>query len=114
ELSAAVGDVRVTGTDYSLSSLSRRGATFGFDQGRASVGAFAVSARQLFGFSGGLGAGTDPNSNIYGITTGLDLLDDKLRVDAIHARGGEPSGSFGTFAAHGGTRGDVTGISLTA
>lgn len=114
ELSAAVGDVRVTGTDYSLSSLSRRGATFGFDYGPAFMGAFAVSARQLFGFNGGLGAGTDPSSNIYGITTGLDLLDDKLRVDAIHARGGEPSGSFGMFAAHGGTRGDVTGISLTA
>ena len=111
---ADLGDVQIAGTRHSLGSLARRGANLGFDYGDFSIGGFAVNARQLFGFTGGLGVGTDNDSNIYGFNTGVDLLDDKLRLSALHARGGEPGSSFGLFTARGGSRGRVTGYVLNA
>jgi len=111
---AELGDVAIVGTSRSIATLARRGAQLGVDYRAVSFGGFAVNARQLFGFTGGTGIGTDPESNIYGVTTGFGLLDDKLRFSAIHARGGEPGSSFGLFTASGPTRGHVTGYALTA
>ena len=111
---AEFGDVQIVGSNRSIASLARRGTNLGFDYRAFSIGGFAVNSRQVFGFTGGSGIGTDRDDNIYGVTTGFGLLDDKLRFRAIHARGGEPGSSFGLFTARGATRGQVTGYVLTA
>lgn len=113
-LSADIGDVQILGSNRTLGSLARRGATLGFDYRNLAFGGFAVNSQQAFGFRGGSGIGTDPDMNVYGFSTGIGFFDERLRLRALHARGGEPGSSFGLFTAQGSTRGRVTGYVLNA
>lgn len=113
-IAADAGDLQIEGTNRVLGILARRGASLQFNTRHASLSGFAVNSQQVFGFRGGTGIGTDPHANIYGLTTGIAFFDNRLRLRALHARGGEPGSSFGWFTAFGPTRGNVTGYVLTA
>ena len=112
-LSAGLGDIQINGTNHTLGNLARRGGQLGLTYKSVSVGAFAVNAQQLFGFTGGTGIGTDPDTNVYGVTAGIGFFDDKLRFQTIQAKGGEPGSSFGVFTANIASRGQVSGYLLT-
>jgi hypothetical protein len=113
-LGAELGDVRVLGTPRTIGTLSRRGANLGFEYRNLALTGFAVSSPQLFGFRGGTGIGTDPDSNIYGFTAGAGFLGNRLHLRAVHSQGGEPIQSYGFFADNGASHGRVTGYVLTA
>jgi hypothetical protein len=113
-LGAELGDVRVLGTPRTFSTLARRGTNLGFEYRNLALTGFAVSSEQLFGFRGGTGIGTDPDSNIYGFTAGAGFLNNRLHLRAVHSQGGEPIRSYGFFSDSGASQGRVTGYVLRA
>ena len=113
-LKAAIGDVQVNETMYTVSNIARRGGLLTFQYDNIQVNTFSLRSEQVFGFNGGTGIEGTSDDHILGGSAGIQLFDRRLGVKAIYASGGEPSGSFGISTTAGKKKGDVIGFLVTS
>lgn len=113
-LKAAIGDVQVNETMYTVSNLARRGGVLTLQYDNIQVNTFSLKSEQVFGFHGGVGIEGTSDDHILGGSAGIQLFERRLGVKAIYASGGEPSGSFGISTTAGKKKGDVIGFLVTS
>ena len=114
QLKAAIGDVQVNETMYTVSNIARRGGVLTFQYDNVQVNTFSVRSEQVFGFNGGTGIEGTSDDHILGASGSIQLFDRRLSVKTVYATGGEPSGSFGISTTAGKKKGDVIGFLVTS
>jgi hypothetical protein len=114
KLKAAIGDVQVNETMYTVSNLARRGGVLTFQYDNIQVDTFSVKSEQIFGTDGGIGIEGNSDDHILGASGSIQLFDRRLGIKAVYAAAGEPSGSFGISTTAGKKEGDVIGFLVTS
>lgn len=110
----ALGDISLTGTRYTYSSLARRGGSAEIEAGALNLTGFAVRSDQAYGLDGEWGLSLENDNHLHGGAGTLTLLDQRLAVTVAHVRGGElAGGSYGIWAADpSGVTGKASGLRI--
>ncbi len=111
---AAVGDVLVDETPYTLTALGRRGATISGDVGFLAVDAFSVQSQSVYGTRHGLSLGGGLDEHIRGGSGTIRLFANRLALKSVYVDGGELPNSFNIGTILGPRRGNVLGFRLTS
>ncbi len=113
-LDAAVGDISVEQTPYTLTNFARRGGKLGVDfDDRYHVELFSTTSRQFTGFREGDGIGLCVDDHVVGVSAGAKFRERTIELKTIYVNGGAQDGSFGMFSLTNPTqRGETTGLLL--
>jgi hypothetical protein len=79
-----VGDVSVNGSEFTISSLARRGAEYTFDNEKLYAHMFNISSQQEKGWGGLI---PKPDLRFYGGSIGYSFLEGKLPLRAVYVAG---------------------------
>lgn len=110
---AAVGDVVVDETPYTLSGLGRKGATLTGDAGVVAFDLFSVRGDSVYGTRGGLSLDGGTDRHIRGGSGTIRLFSNNAILKAVYVNGGEATPSFNIATTGGGKQGDVLGFRVT-
>jgi len=115
KVEAAVGDVLVNETPYTLPFLARRGATLEANAGMFSLRGFSVRSDAVYGTRGGLSLSGGLDRHIRGGSGAVRLFGNKMELRGVYVDGGEIPGGFNVSTTSGGERGgDVVGFLWTS
>ncbi|MBU1195429.1 MAG: hypothetical protein KKE62_19235 [Proteobacteria bacterium] len=111
---AALGNVSVEGTQNTIGSISRRGATFGATSKQFFLHGFTLKSQQTFGLDDSEDIQTDNDDHLLGFSGGLNLFDEKLGIKTVYATGGEKASnaSYNIWPEPGGNSGNVVGLEV--
>ncbi|TFH32323.1 MAG: hypothetical protein E4G97_02715 [Deltaproteobacteria bacterium] len=114
KIEAALGDVVVNETPYTLAFLGRRGATFEADAGMFALRGFTVRSESVYGARGGLSLGGGLDRHIHGGSGTVRLFEKKMEFRAVYADGGETPAGFNVSGTSGKSSGNVLGFLWTS
>ncbi len=114
KMEAAVGDVTVNETPYTLAYFARRGATLEAGTGRFSLRGFSLNSDSVYGTRGGLSLDGGLDRHIRGGSGAVRLFENKLEFRVVYMDGGETQAGYNVAAAGGARKGDVLGFLLTS